>query len=98
MRVARLLALVVTTTASATLVGCGAIQVTSGPVPGSKDGPHLSQAQFVQATERALAKVFTVHVTVDSAKGGRTSSLVADTSFERGTAVDVTMTDGLGRY
>jgi hypothetical protein len=39
-----------------------------------------------------------VHVTVDSSKGGRTSSLVADTSFERGTAVDATMTDGLGQY
>jgi hypothetical protein len=97
-RAARLLALVATATASATLVGCGTLQVTTGPVPGSKAGPHLSQAQFVQVTERALSKAWQVHVTATGTKGGRTSSLVADASFEHGAAVDATMTDGLGLY
>jgi hypothetical protein len=94
----RLLVSIGLATTLATVAGCGAVQVTTGTVPGSKDGPHLGQAEFVPVVEQAMAKAFSVHAVVDGTKGSRKSSIVADVAFRRGASMKVTMTDGLGMY
>jgi hypothetical protein len=95
---ARVLRCLGVATALTAVAGCGPVHVTTGTVPGSKDNPHLSRAQFVPTVEQAMAREFSVHASVGATRGKQASTLEADASFRRDAAVRLTMTDGLGIY
>jgi hypothetical protein len=78
--------------------GCGDLKPTQGVIPHSADAPHLSQAEFVPALIQAEKAAGAVHMEVRMTRGGKVTSLVADSSMTPGGSIGLTLLDGIGRY
>jgi hypothetical protein len=94
----RILAAVVAASAVLTSAGCGNLAPTTGAIPHSADAPHLSQAEFVPALIQAERAAGAVHIEFRMTRGGKETSMVADSSMTPGGSIRVTLLDGLGAY
>lgn len=79
--------------------GCGsAPPTTSGAVPDSAGGSHLSMAQFIPTVTQAVAGARSVHTELRSARGQKKTVADADVSFTSLGSLRMTYTDELGVF